>query len=131
MRKQARGEFSRREFIKDAGLIAGGAAIGSVSTLVTTPAEAADPVSLTVYDPTGSIQVTQLNAPRLDTLAGKTICQLGDGMWQDSRTFPLIAELLQKQFPTAKIIPYTEFATCITGGNTVCADVAERVKAKG
>ncbi len=127
-------QLSRREMIKLSGGIAAGSLLGAAVPLALEPtssAQAQAPVTLTVYDPTGSIQVTQLNAKRLDTLAGKTICQLSDGMWQDSRTFPVITELLQKQFPTAKIIPFTEFAGCITGGNTVCADVADRIKAKG
>ncbi len=65
--------------------------------------------TLEVYDPSGATEVTQLFAPRLADLNGKTICELSDGIWEDHRTFPLIRELLQRQFPTAKIIPYTEF----------------------
>ena len=78
---------------------------------VTLPGEAtaADPVTLKVYDPTGAIEVTQLFAPRLADLNGKTICELSNASWEAYRTFPVIRDLLQKQFPTAKIIPYTEF----------------------
>jgi hypothetical protein len=72
-------------------------------------AMAAEPVTLKVYDPTGAIEVTQLFAPRLADLHGKTICELSNGSWEAYRTFPVIRELLQRQFPTAKIIPYTEF----------------------
>jgi len=72
------------------------------------PAEAG-PVTLEVYDPTGAVEVTELFSTRLDTLEGKTICELSNDGWQYDRTFPAIRELLQKQFPTAKIIPYTEF----------------------
>lgn len=68
----------------------------------------AGPVTLEVFDPTGAIEVTQLHAVRLDTLEGKTICELSNESWQYDRTFPLIRELLQKQFPTATFIPYTE-----------------------
>lgn len=81
-----------------------------VFTVTTTKgALAADPVALEVYDPTGAFEITQLHAPRIDTLHGKTICELSDDMWEVYRTFPLIRELLQRQFPTAKIIPHTEF----------------------
>ena len=66
-------------------------------------------VSLEMYDPTGTIETTELFAPRLTDLNGKTICELSDLSWEDHRTFPLIRELLQKRFPGVKIIPYTEF----------------------
>lgn len=74
---------------------------------------AAGPVTLEVYDPSGAIEVTQVHAPRLDTLAGKTICEFSNGSWQATRTFPLIRELLQNQFPDATIVPYSEFPTGI------------------
>ncbi len=70
---------------------------------------ATNPVTLEVYDPTGAIEVTQLHAPRLPDLHGKTICEVSNAGWEAHRTFPLIRELLQQQFPTAKIIPFTEF----------------------
>jgi len=72
-----------------------------------------------VYDPTGSAEVTQLFAPRLADLNGKTICEVSNDSWEAQRTFPLIRALLQKQFPTAKIIPYTEF----THGNIPINDL--------
>ena len=70
---------------------------------------AANPVTIEVYSPTGAIEVTQLFSPRLSDLHGKTICELSNDSWEAQRTFPIIRELLQRQFPTAKIIPYTEF----------------------
>ncbi len=102
-------DISRREFLKDASLIAGSAAISSVATFATTPAEAADAVTLSVYDPTGAINVTQLYAKRLDSLDGKVICEIADDNWQDERTFPAIEELIKKQYPTAKIITWDKF----------------------
>ena len=65
-------------------------------------------ISLEVYDPTGTTEVAEHHASRLADLSGKTICELSDRVWEDFRTFPLIRELLQRQFPDAKIIPYTE-----------------------
>lgn len=65
---------------------------------------------LEVYDPSGSVEVTQSFAPRLNDLNGKTICELSHAGFQSERTFARIRELLQKRFPTLKIIPYTEFA---------------------
>jgi hypothetical protein len=66
-------------------------------------------MKLEVYNPTGSAELVQLHAPRLDTLAGKTICELWNGSWGGERTFPVVRELLQKRFPGAKFIPFTEF----------------------
>jgi hypothetical protein len=67
------------------------------------------PVTLNLYNPTGGTEVTQVHAPRLPNLNGKTICELSNGTWGDLRTFPLIRELLQRRFPDAKLIPFTEF----------------------
>ena len=79
-------------------------------TLSTKEAIAADPVTLEVLDPTGAIEVTNLFAARVADLNGKTICELSNDSWEANRTFPAIRELLNRQYPTAKIIPYTEFA---------------------
>ncbi len=65
-------------------------------------------VRLEVYNPTGAVETTLLHAPRLDTLAGKTICELSNGGWEATRIFPAIREALQKQYPSAKILPYEE-----------------------
>jgi hypothetical protein len=90
------------------------------------PTAAPGPVTLNVYDPTGAFQVTSLFAPRLADLNGKTICEMSDKMWQDFRTFPLIRGILQKQFPTAKFIPYTEIPMGIDSD-----EAANLVKANG
>ena len=118
--KRKKRKLSRREFIKDAGLM--GAAMGSTALLAGAPAKtasaqgaaAATSVELKLYNPTGAREVTTLFAPRLDTLAGKTICELSNNGWQAHRTFPLVRELLKRQFPTAKIIPHTEFPSGTT-----------------
>ena len=62
-----------------------------------------------VFDPRGSLEVTQLHAHRLDSLSGKTICELGDAKWEDHRIFPVIREMLKKRFPDVKIIPFNKF----------------------
>ena len=69
---------------------------------------AGSPITLKVYNPTCAFETTLLSAPRLETLAGKTICELSNAQWESDRIFPVVRELLQKQFPTAKILPYTE-----------------------
>jgi ABC-type cobalamin transport system ATPase subunit len=66
-------------------------------------------MTLEVYNPAGNTQLVQSHALRLDTLAGKTICELSNGEWGAQRIFPAIREALQKRFPDLKMIPYTEF----------------------
>ena len=70
-------------------------------------------VTLEVYNPTGASEVTTIHASRLDTLEGKTVCEVSqepDGQsWEARRSFPFIRELLKKQYPDLKLIPYSEF----------------------
>ncbi len=83
------------------------AAVAIVSAPV---ALAQTPFTLEVLDPGGATEVTLTHAPRLTDLAGKTICEAAHvELWEAKRTFPVVREMLQKQYPTAKIIPYTEF----------------------
>ena len=106
--------------------------LGLMAFAVASPmrvAAAAEPVVLEVFNPTGAIEVTETFAPRIDTLHGKTICEISNGAWEDHRTFPLVRELLQRQFPTAKFISYTEFPV---GTSKIDNDkVAALVKQKG
>ena len=90
---------------------------------------AAGPVTLEVLDPSGAYEVTQVFAPRLSTLEGKTICFLSDEHWEADRTLPLIQDLLQKQFPTVKFVSRTEFPMGTTGIDV--AGIGNMVKAKG
>jgi hypothetical protein len=66
-------------------------------------------IKLEVYNPAGAIRTGNQHAPRLDTLNGKTIGELGDGQWRDEKTFPIIRRSLQERFPDLKVIPFTEF----------------------
>ena len=67
------------------------------------------PFTLEVFDPTGPFEITEVHAPRLPDLNGKTICELGNGKWEAHRILPAIRDLLRKRFPDIKMIPYTEF----------------------
>jgi hypothetical protein len=112
--RKNQGEITRREFFKDAGLMVGSAAIGSTALMANVAPDAAAAqetakVELKVYDPSGAREVSVLHAPRLNTLEGKTICELSNDGWEYERTFSLMRDLLQRQYPTLKIIPYTEF----------------------
>lgn len=66
-----------------------------------------DMVIIEVIDPTGAVEAPVTFTKRLDTLAGKTIAQVGNS-WEGPRVHPLIKDLLEKLYPTAKIIPHTE-----------------------
>ncbi len=129
-KKNEAGQVSRREFIRDAGLMVGGAAIASTPLLSASPAQAAGTVTLEVLDPSGAYEVKTLFASRVPDLNGKTLCEVSDGIWQSWRTFPLIRELLKKQFPTIKIIPYTEAPTTGSSG-TYDAEVGNKLKKMG
>jgi len=83
-------------------------------------ATAQGPVAQTtyvVYPPYGQPTVTvQKPVARLDTLEGKTICGVGNS-FHFEETFPVIAGLLAKKYPTAKFIGPDVFNK-IGGGTT-------------
>jgi len=95
------------------------------------PTAAPVPVALTLYNPTGGMEVTQTFAPRLADLNGKTICEVSNGLWEASRTLPLVASLLQKQFPTVKIIAYDQFPANSNALDLAGDKISDQVKAKG
>ena len=105
-------EFSRRKFVKDASLT--GATIGSTALMAGAPTKTASAqgtpttVTLEVLDPSGAYQVDYLFAHRVPDLSGKTLCEISNNIWQSWRTFPLTRELLQRQYPTIKIIPWDD-----------------------
>lgn len=66
-----------------------------------------------VVSPLGEKGVTTLPpAPRLDTLNGKTIGEITNAGYRSDEVFPFIEELLKKEYPTIKIIPYTDMPRC-------------------
>jgi hypothetical protein len=83
---------------------------------------------LEVYNPSGTTEVSNVHAPRLNTLKGMTICELSDGIWQHDRTFIKLRDSLHKKLPETKIVPYTEFPI----GDEIDVDgIEEVVKRKG
>ncbi len=78
---------------------------------VPAPTQAPPPnaYKLELYSPLGGTEVTVLHPPRLADLNGKTLCELSDDSWQAHRTFPALRTALQRQYPSTRIIPYTEF----------------------
>ena len=59
------------------------------------------------------------------------ICELSARKWEAPRTFPELRSLLQKRYPTARIIPYSEFPQGDTVGGIDDDKTAERVAQKG
>ena len=139
--------ISRREFLKDAGLFAGGAALGGSALLAscsggttktetktvtqaTTVSAAETAADITVYDINGAHEILSLFAERLGDLNGKTIAGLAADptKWQTHRTFPYIFEQIKAKYPGVTIIPQTEF----TMGTGINADsVTQAVKDRG
>lgn len=66
-------------------------------------------VTLSVYDPTGEVEITQEFAERLDGLDGKTIAFVGNGMWEEDRTFLLLQELMESKYSDITIITPDNF----------------------
>ena len=65
--------------------------------------------SLKVVSPLGDETVEEITmAPRLNSLKGKTICLVANGSFKSNVTLSVIAELLSKKYPSAKLFPYTE-----------------------
>ena len=75
-------------------------------------AAASEPSAEPVYNvvsPIGesTVKMTTM-APRMDTLAGKTVCMVWNNAFKSDVTLPAIGEALKKQYPGVKIVPYTD-----------------------
>ena len=66
-------------------------------------------VKLDFFDPSGSIEITQPHAPRLESLAGRRIGIVTNEQWQAYRTLPLLKELLERDFPGIEVLPIDAF----------------------
>lgn len=107
--------ISRREFIKDAGLLVGGAALSGVALTAgcnckSSPSEP-PPVEISVCDISGAHEIIALFSARLGDLNGKIIAGLAADptKWQPHRTFPYIFDQIKSLYPGVTIIPQTEF----------------------
>jgi hypothetical protein len=62
-----------------------------------------------VVSPLGEDTVQMITmAPRLDSLADKTVCMIGNDAFKINVTMPAIASALQAQHPGLRIVPYTD-----------------------
>lgn len=66
-------------------------------------------VKLEFYDPSGTIEVTQPHAPRLESLASKRIGFVSNDQWQAYRQMPLLKQLLEEDFPGIEVLPVDSF----------------------
>jgi hypothetical protein len=48
-------------------------------------------------------------AKRLDTLNGKTVCELWDYLFRGEEIFPLLERALQERYPRVKFVSWREF----------------------
>ena len=48
-------------------------------------------------------------APRLETLAGKTVCELWNYLYRGDLSFAIIETFLKKQYPNIKFINFSAF----------------------
>jgi hypothetical protein len=103
---------------------------GAAGVAEVTPAAAAGGAVYEVVYPLGKLGLEVMSpAPSIPDLNGKTVCELWHAEFQGDITFPVIRELLQKQFPDVNIIPYTEFeASKVT---TEIPGVVAQIKEKG
>ena len=71
-------------------------------------------------------------APRLDTLAGKTVVELWDRVYRGDEIFDWLEQGLKSCFPTVRFVNWREFGT-IHGSSerAVVADLPRRLKEVG
>ncbi|MDP6350958.1 MAG: hypothetical protein QF926_14575 [Alphaproteobacteria bacterium] len=68
-----------------------------------------------------AVAITEL-APRLDTLEGKTVCQLWDYMFRGDEIFPILETALAERYPGIDFIGYDRFGS--THGEDEAAIIA-------
>ena len=63
-----------------------------------------------VVSPAGVDTVKRVSAaPRLETLTGKRIGEVWNGVFKGDVTFPIVRRLLQARDPDLEVIPFTDF----------------------
>ena len=66
-------------------------------------------VTLEFHDPSGTLEVTQPFAARLDTLEGKRIGFVSNEQWQAYRMLPALKSMLEQDFPAVEVLPIDAF----------------------
>jgi len=62
-------------------------------------------VKLEFHDPSGTLEVSQPFAPRLNTLEGKRIGIITNDQWQAYRMMPMLKSLLEEDFKNIEVLP--------------------------
>ncbi|MGA2463808.1 MAG: hypothetical protein ABSH06_05570 [Thermodesulfobacteriota bacterium] len=86
---------------------------------------------LKVVSPVGEPGVKEISPPpSLNTLNGKTVCEVWNGGFEGHVSFPIVREMLQKRYPDVKVIPYTELpmATIPSFGSANKAQTLEALR---
>ncbi len=55
-----------------------------------------------------AVKITPL-AKRLDTLKGKTVCEMWDWIFRGDEIFPILEKILAERYPGIKFVSYKEF----------------------
>lgn len=78
-----------------------------------------------VVSPLGETVVSKKRiVPRyLDTLNGKTVCEIWNEEFRGQITLPIVREMLRKRYPDVNVIPYTEFPTSTINRQTAAETV--------
>lgn len=71
-------------------------------------------------------------ARRLESLEGKTVCQLWDYMFRGDEIFPMLEETLGQRYPGVKFVHYEEFGSTHGEDETrIINGLPEKLKALG
>ena len=62
-------------------------------------------VALEFHDPSGTLEVTQPFAARLETLEGKRIGIVTNDQWQAYRMMPQLKSMLEEDFQKIEVLP--------------------------
>lgn len=98
-------KFERRQMLKLTGAAAAGSLITGSDPVAAGPQTKESSSIYRVVRPTGDLihpMITQ--APRLDTLNGKTICIVSNRGFKSHVTMPAIEKLLRQKYPNVKLI---------------------------
>jgi hypothetical protein len=66
-------------------------------------------IKLEFYDPSGTVGNVRPFAQRLQSLDGKRIGFVSNDQWQAHRMLPIIRTWLEKDFPSAEVLPFDTF----------------------
>jgi hypothetical protein len=112
MKRQNR--FKRRQMLKMTGAAAAGSVLTGNAPAAARPAAKEASPMYRVVRPTGDVVHPMIvQAPRPDTLEGKTICLTSNEGFKAHVTFPVIEDLLRQKYPNLRLIPPAEMPRAV------------------